>query len=73
MPQQETFADSIRKAILEAPVSRYRLSKVLKVTETTLSGFVRGRHWIGEALLNGLARELGWRLVVGPARTTRRK
>jgi hypothetical protein len=72
MPQLN-FADSIRRAILDAPVSRYRLSKVLDVTETTLSGFVRGRHWIGEELLNAIAGELGLRVVAGRKRKARRK
>lgn len=71
MPKQRTFCAAIRQAILDAPVSRYALSKRLGVTQATLSGLVTGKHWVGEELLNGLARELGLRLVVDARRQPR--
>jgi ribosome-binding protein aMBF1 (putative translation factor) len=66
VPKLKTFTDSIRKAILDAPLSRYALSKRLTVSQATLSGFVNGKHGIGTELLDVLARELGLRVVVAP-------
>jgi len=65
VPKHETITDAIRRAILEAPISRYELSRRVGVTQATLSGFVNGKHGIGSELLDRVAAELGMRIVVG--------
>lgn len=56
----KNFSDRLRDAIvagLEAKnLSRYRLSKMVGVGQSMLSGFILGRHWVGERTLNKLAR-----------------
>ena len=66
------FSDTIRKALLDSPVTRYRLSKRMHCGQSALSDFANGRNWIGEELLDRLARELGLRVVVdGPSKSKR--
>jgi transcriptional regulator with XRE-family HTH domain len=59
------MTDAIRRAILEAPISRYELARRVGVTQATLSGFVNGKHGIGSDLLDRIAPVLGLRLVIG--------
>jgi len=66
------FTDSIRQAILSAPISRYELAKRVGVTQASLSGFVNGKHGISSELLDRIAKELGLRLVIGRARKARK-
>ena len=70
MPKR--FSDCIREAIRSGPLTQVELARRLKVTQATISGLVTGQHFVGEDLLNGLARELGWRLVVDRRRTPKR-
>ena len=59
-----TFSESIRAAIKAGPLRQSELADRLGVTRATISGLVRGEHFAGEALLNGIARELGLKVVV---------
>lgn len=74
VPKPKTFTDAIRKAILEAPITRYDLAKRLDVSQGTLSDFVNRKHGIGSELLDRVAKELGLRLVVvGPGTKQKRR
>ena len=64
VPKRRTFTDSIREAILSAPISRYELAKRLSISQGTLGDFVHGRTGIGSELLDRVAEELGLRLVI---------
>jgi len=73
VPKLTTLTDQVRKAILEAPISRYELSKRLGVSQGTLGDFVHGRTGIKSKLLDAVAAELGLRLIVGRLRKSKRK
>ena len=64
---EQLFADQVRRAVIAAckarKLSRYRLAKVLGCSQGTLGDFVNGRTWIGEELLNSIARELRLRVA----------
>jgi hypothetical protein len=72
VPKLTTLTDQVRRAILEAPISRYELSKRLGVSQGTLGDFVHGRTGIGSELLDQVAAELGLRLIVGHPRKSKR-
>ena len=72
MPKLVTLTDQVRRAILDAPISRYELAKRLGISQGTLGDFVHGRTGIGSELLDRVAAELGLRLVVGRPRKARK-
>jgi plasmid maintenance system antidote protein VapI len=71
VPKQQSLTDQVRRAILDAPISRYELAKRLDVSQGTLGDFVHGRTGIGSELLDQVAVELGLRLVVADTRPRR--
>jgi len=73
VPKQKSLTDQVRRAILDAPISRYELAKRLGVSQGTLGDFVHGRTGIGSELLDQVAVELGLRLVVADTRPRRPK
>jgi len=73
VPKQKSLTDQVRRAILDAPISRYELAKRLGVSQGTLGDFVHGRTGIGSELLDQVAVELGLRLVVADTRLWRPK
>lgn len=72
-----SFSDQVRHAVVAAlkarGMSRYRLASLLGCSEATLSNLVRGRTWVGEQLVNAIAKELGLRVTLEAGRTPRRK
>lgn len=68
MGKHRTFTDEIRQAILDAKdrgLSRYRLSKLVGISQASLSRFVNGDSGISSDVLDRIAPLLGLRLVVG--------
>lgn len=70
---RKSFANTIRAAIRSAPMTQAELARRLDVTEATVSAFVNGRQWMGEELIDKLARVLGLKVVVDPPRSKERK
>ena len=62
------LSDQLRRIILEAPISRYRLSRETGIDEGTLSRFVNGKSMLSMRNLDLVGEALG--LVV---KSTRRK
>jgi transcriptional regulator with XRE-family HTH domain len=58
-----TLTDQVRKVILESPLSRYELAKLLGCRESTLSDFVNARRGLSSKLLDRVAALLQLRLV----------
>jgi transcriptional regulator with XRE-family HTH domain len=63
---EQLFADQVRRAVVTAlklrKLSRYRLAKQLGCSQGSLGDFVNGRTWVGEEMLNKIARALGLRV-----------
>jgi len=53
-----TFSDQIRRAVDQSGMSRYRICKLLGVSEANMSRFMAG-GWLGQDYLNALAKLLG--------------
>jgi hypothetical protein len=67
MKSNQSFSDQLRSAILNAPVSRYRIAKDLEISESILSRFVHGDCGLSIDYLDRICEYLDLRLV-GPAR-----
>ena len=66
MPRRpSTVSDQLRRAILSAPVTRYRISKETGVSEAALSRFVHRKQYLDLSSVDKLAAYLGLELVKG--------
>jgi DNA-binding Xre family transcriptional regulator len=65
MAKRKAFSDQLRAAVLNAPASRYEISKATGISEGNLSRFVHGAAGLSLASLDRLCDYLGLR-VVGP-------
>lgn len=65
--QRETLSQQLRRAILEAPITRYRMAKELGIHASTLSRFVNGERGLPLELIDRLGELLGLRLMVDGA------
>ena len=72
MARRQPFSDQLRAAVLNAKVTRYRISKATGISESILSRFVRGEAGLSMEYVDRLADYLQLRLV-GPNRTVRTK
>ncbi len=57
------LSDQIRRAIMEAPLTRYRIAKVTGIDQAVLSRFVAGKVGLSMATLDALADVLGLDIV----------
>lgn len=59
------LTDQLRRCLKRSPVSRYRISLDSKgvLSQTELSGFVRGQRNLGAAKLDCLSKLLGVKIV----------
>jgi len=57
------LSDQIRRTIIEAPLTRYRISKVAGIDQAVLSRFVAGKVGLSMATLDALADVLGLDIV----------
>ena len=61
------LSDQIRRAIMEAPLTRYRIAKVTGIDQAVLSRFVAGKVGLSMATLDALADALGLDIVARKA------
>ena len=54
-----TISEQLRKAIVDAGISRYRISQETGIAESTLSRFVNGKAGLTMELADTLAEYLG--------------
>lgn len=72
MGTKQPFSDQLRAAVLNADVTRYRISKATGISESILSRFVRGDAGLSMEYVDRLADYLELRLV-GPKRKPKTK
>jgi transcriptional regulator with XRE-family HTH domain len=58
------FSDQLRQAVDASGLSRYRIAKLLGVSESLLSRFMSGK-WLGQENLDALAALLDLRVAAG--------
>ena len=58
------FSDQLRRAVDASGLSRYRIAKLLGVSESLLSRFMAGR-WLGQQTLDSLAELLDLHIATG--------
>jgi transcriptional regulator with XRE-family HTH domain len=58
------FSDQLRRAVDDCGISRYRLAKMLGVSQSLLSRFMAG-NWLGQATLDSLAEFLDLHVAIG--------
>ena len=58
------FSDQLRRAVDASGLSRYRIAKLLGVSESLLSRFMAGR-WLGQLTLDALAALLDLHVATG--------
>jgi transcriptional regulator with XRE-family HTH domain len=58
------FSDQLRRAVDASGLSRYRISKLLGVSESLLSRFMSGK-WLGQETLDALAALLDLHVAAG--------
>jgi transcriptional regulator with XRE-family HTH domain len=58
------FSDQLRRAVDASGLSRYRIAKLLDVSESLLSRFMAGR-WLGQQTLDALAALLDLHVATG--------
>ena len=68
MSSRLSFSDQARRAIREAPITRYRLSQRTGVDQAVLSRFIKGKVGISLDSLDLIAAELGWAIVAAEDR-----
>ncbi len=61
---KKTISEQLRKSILEAPITRYELSKRSGVGESSLSRFIHGRQSLTLASIDAIGDVLGLQIVV---------
>jgi hypothetical protein len=71
MPKPTPFSDQLRAAVLNADVTRYRISKDTGISESILSRFVRGDAGLSMEYVDRLCERLDLRLV-GPVSAKKR-
>ena len=64
MVKKTSVSGQLRRAIELAPVSRYRISKDLEISEATLSRFMSGERGLTLNVVDVLADYLGLELVL---------
>jgi transcriptional regulator with XRE-family HTH domain len=64
------FSDELRRAVDASGLSRYRIAKLLGVSESLLSRFKAGR-WLGQETLDALARLLDLHVAAGKSPKTK--
>ena len=57
--EQESISEQLRAAVLNADVSRYRMSKDLDITEAALSRFVNGAMGLSLGTIDKISQYLG--------------
>jgi transcriptional regulator with XRE-family HTH domain len=62
--KQPKFSDQLRRAVDASGLSRYRIAKLLGVSESLLSRFVAGK-WLGQGTLDALAALLDLHVATG--------
>jgi predicted transcriptional regulator len=62
--QQIKFSDQIRQQVDGCGLSRYRIAKLLGVSQSLLSRFMSG-NWLGQETLNSLAALLDLHVTAG--------
>lgn len=63
---KKSFTDVLRQAVLDAPLTRYAISKRTGIEQSALSRFVHGERGISSDVLDRLAELLGWSLNTPP-------
>ena len=63
MPKRKLFAEVLRAAIEDAPVTRYRISQETGISESHLCRFVQGTRGLSLENLEVLCEYLGLQLV----------
>jgi transcriptional regulator with XRE-family HTH domain len=58
------FSDELRRAVDASGLSRYRIAKLLGVSESLLSRFMSGK-WLGQETLDALAALLDLHVAAG--------
>jgi transcriptional regulator with XRE-family HTH domain len=58
------FSDQLRRAVDASGLSRYRIAKLLGVSESLLSRFMSGK-WLGQESLDALAELLDLHVTTG--------
>lgn len=59
------MSDQIRAAIRSAPISRYRIAKIIGVSEALLSRFVHGKVGLSQEVSDRIGELLNLRIVAG--------
>lgn len=57
--RRKSFSDQIRRAILNAPISRYEMCKHIGMTQSLLSRFVNGKGGLSIDALDKVAELIG--------------
>ena len=68
MSSRLSFSDQVRRAIREAPITRYELSKRTGVDQAVLSRFLKGKVGMSLDSLDLIAAELGWTIEADKVR-----
>ena len=68
MAKPTTFSDQIRAAVVASGLSRYRISKEIGVSQSTMSRFMSGKGGLSMASLDRLADLLGLSVTTRPKR-----
>ena len=63
MATSKTFSDQVRGAVVGSGLSRYRICKEIRITESTMSRFMNGKGGLSMASLDRLANLLGLEIV----------
>ena len=71
--KHKPISDQLREAILNAPVSRYRIAKDTGVTEASLSRFVNGITGMELDLIDKIGEYLGLDIVAREREPEKRK
>lgn len=62
--RRELLSDQIRRAIADAPISRYAICKQIDFSEATMSRFVKRKAGLSMEVLDKVADVLGLEIVV---------
>jgi transcriptional regulator with XRE-family HTH domain len=65
---KKTISEQLREAILEAPITRYEISKRSGVGESSLSRFIHGRQSLTLSSIDAIGDVLELQVVVRPAK-----
>ncbi len=70
--EPESISEQLRAAVLNADVSRYRMSKDLDITEAALSRFVNGAMGLSLSTVDKITEYLGLEVTVRNASSQER-